>query len=159
MSQLEEIKKQENPIVYVDETGFETNTERQYGWGLTGKRIRGYRCGLKRKVYNLVGGYLNHKLLAPYIFHETCTAQVFHDWLHKHLLPKLKHGTIIVLDNARFHKKKETEDLVTKAGCRLLFLPPYSPHLNPIEKLWGNMKKFRRNHAKLSIDELVNKYC
>ncbi|WP_353307228.1 transposase [Spiroplasma ixodetis] len=56
------------------------------------------------------------------------------------LIPVLKHGQIIVLDNATFHKSKLTQELIENAGCKLLFLPPYSPNLNPIEHFWFAIK-------------------
>ena len=73
-------------------------------------------------------------------------------WLEDHLLPKLKKGSVIVIhasptapqdavDNATFHKSIETRDIIKQHGCFALFLPPYSPHLNPIEKLWANIKR------------------
>lgn len=158
LDQLEQAKRASIPIVYLDETGFQTSVERQYGWSFPGERIRDYRCGQKRKMCNLIGGYMNNKLMAPYLFQESCNAIVFNRWLKEHLLPLLPSRTIIVLDNARFHKTTETEALVKKSDCSLLFLPPYSPHLNPIEKLWGNMKNFRRNNANFSLDDIVNIY-
>lgn len=80
---------------------------------------------------------------------------VFNTWLEKELLPILSPGTLIILDNAAFHKSQSTMDIVEKAGCHLLFLPPYSPHLNPIEKLWANLKQAWRNNADITLDELI----
>lgn len=158
LAQLEQAKRASIPIVYLDETGFQTSVERQYGWSFPGERIQDYRCGQKRKMCNLIGGYMNNKLVASYLFQESCNATLFNNWLSDYLLPLLFPGTIIVLDNARFHKTIKTEELVKKSGCRLLFLPPYSPHLNPIEKLWGNMKIFRRNHADIALTDLIKSY-
>lgn len=56
------------------------------------------------------------------------------------LLPNLTSGQVLILDNASFHKSVESQKLIEAAGCKLLFLPPYSPDLNPIEKYWANMK-------------------
>lgn len=56
------------------------------------------------------------------------------------LIPNLTAGQVLILDNASFHKSVESQKLVEEAGCRILFLPPYSPDLNPIEKYWANMK-------------------
>jgi transposase len=61
----------------------------------------------------------------------------------------------LVLDNATFHRSKITEELVKGAGMELLFLPPYSPHLTPIEQLWANLKRFWRNHAYLSLSDAI----
>lgn len=56
------------------------------------------------------------------------------------LIPQLKQGQVLILDNASFHRSEKTKKIVEEAGYRLLFLPPYSPDLNPIEKCWANLK-------------------
>ncbi len=65
---------------------------------------------------------------------------VFNTWIEKVLLSELKHGQVVILDNAAFHKSQRTKELIKSVGCELLFLPPYSPDLNPIEKFWANFK-------------------
>ena len=92
-------------------------------------------------------------------FNGTCNADVFNEWLASELLPALKPETVIVLDNAAFHKSRLTVDLVKLAGCRLLFLPPYCPHLNPIEKLWANIKRIRACAENLSLDKVIQSCC
>ncbi|WP_410521319.1 transposase [Candidatus Tisiphia endosymbiont of Sialis lutaria] len=54
-------------------------------------------------------------------------------------------GEVVVMDNASFHKSKKTKELIESVGCKLIFLPPYSPDLNPIEKFWANMKRWIKN--------------
>jgi transposase len=77
-------------------------------------------------------------------FEGTCDTVLFNTWLEKVLIPNLKPGQVLILDNASFHKSKKSKELVEKAGCKMLFLPPYSPDLNPIEKCWANMKNRMR---------------
>ncbi len=77
-------------------------------------------------------------------FEGTCDTILFNTWLEKVLIPNLKPGQVLILDNASFHKSKKSKELVEKAGCKMLFLPPYSPDLNPIEKCWANMKNRMR---------------
>ncbi len=81
---------------------------------------------------------------------DTC---LFNIYLEELLLPVLKPGQIILMDNARYHKSTETQSLREKAGCQLLFLPPYSPELNPIEHTWASLKSYikRFRHKKLEI--------
>jgi transposase InsO family protein len=69
---------------------------------------------------------------------------LFKMWLEKYLLPKLKPGDIIVIDNASFHKSQAIEDLIAQFGCELLYLPPYSPDFNPIENWWFVLKNWMR---------------
>lgn len=92
-------------------------------------------------------------------FDGTCDTDVFNDWLASELLPNLKPKTVIVLDNATFHKSQLTIELVKMAGCQLLFLPPYSPHLNPIEKLWANIKRIWGYAEDVSLDEVIKSCC
>jgi len=62
-------------------------------------------------------------------------------WLQDFLIPELKPGQVVIMDNATFHKSEESKKLIETAGCRILFLPAYSPDLNPIEIFWANLKK------------------
>lgn len=61
-------------------------------------------------------------------------------WIKTHLLPSLKPNNVVIMDNAKFHKPKEIRELIESANCFLLYLPPYSPDLNPIEKFWAKLK-------------------
>lgn len=69
---------------------------------------------------------------------------LFNFWLANFLLPTIGSGKIIIMDNAAFHKSQKTEVIIENAGCKLIFLPPYSPDFNPIEKCWANLKKIIR---------------
>lgn len=73
-------------------------------------------------------------------FEGTCNTSLFNTWMKQLLIPNLIPGQVLILDNASFHKSAESKKLIEEAGCKILFLPPYSPDLNPIEKYWANMK-------------------
>jgi transposase len=94
-------------------------------------------------------------------FQGTCNTEFFNAWLKQILIPELQPGKVLILDNASFHRSDTTKKLVTSAGCKILFLPPYSPDLNPIEKYWANLKvKVRELLRKISnftqaIDEVI----
>ncbi|MET0155756.1 MAG: transposase [Rickettsiales bacterium] len=77
---------------------------------------------------------------------------MFNAWLKDHLLPTLKPGMTIIMDNARFHKSPETKELIEAEGCKLLFLPPYSPDLNPIEHKWFPLKNDARKIMRTFLD-------
>jgi len=87
-----------------------------------------------------MSGLCQGKLIAPLTFEGPCNRQVFEKWLEEMLIPNLKPGQIIVLDNATFHKSDKITQLVTLAGCQLYYLPPYSPDLNEIEHYWFPIK-------------------
>ena len=86
------------------------------------------------------------KLVAPLVFQGSCNSEVVDTYFEKVLLPALPPGSVIVLDNARFHQSPTTFKLVAAAGCQLMFLPPCSPDLNPIEHLWAAFKTRRRKN-------------
>lgn len=98
--------------------------------------ISGKRFGRQ----SVISALKDKKFLAPMCFEGTCDTDLFNVWLKQELLPNLLPGQVLILDNASFHKSIETRKLVESYGCELLFLPPYSPDLNPIEKYWANMK-------------------
>jgi transposase len=107
--------------------------------------VIGERRGKKSKRLNIIAGLLNQKIIAPLVFNGYTDSVLFNNWLETQLLPSLPKNSVLVLDNARFHKSAKTKELVEQAGCHLLFLPPYSPDLNPIENYWAILKSKVRN--------------
>ena len=75
------------------------------------------------------------------VFSGYCNTEVVISWLENFLIPELKPGQILVMDNASFHKSPKIREIIQNAGCELWFLPPYSPDLTPIERHWGNLKE------------------
>lgn len=97
--------------------------------------------------------------MAAYKFNGTCNKNIFTDWLICMLLPKLKPGCTLVLDNASFHRSDEITKTVHDHGCKILYLPPYSPELNPIEKAWWPLKNMVRKifrSGDISLHDAVN---
>ena len=74
-------------------------------------------------------------------FAGACNRDLFEMWLEECLLPQLQPGSMIVMDNASFHRSQVIDELVAQAGCELWYLPPYSPNLNLIERFWKWVKK------------------
>jgi transposase len=142
-------------IIYIDEEDFEASTERDYGWASRGRKVQGFRSGQKRPRTTMIGALLGKKLLAPFLFHSTTNAKIFNLWLKEPLLPVLEKGSTIVMDNAAFHKSEETKEIVKAAKCKILFLSPYSPDLNPIEQVWANIKRFRKYNNQMDLDTAV----
>lgn len=70
-------------------------------------------------------------------------------WIEKFLIPELSPKQVVIMDNATFHKSKKTQELIEKAGCQVIFLPPYSPDFNPIEKYWAWFKAQVRSNIHL----------
>ncbi len=84
------------------------------------------------------------------LFEGYSNAIVYETYVERVLVPTLKPGMVVVIDNARFHKSKKVVELIQEAGCRIIFLPPYSPDLNPIEHHWTSVKNaIRKSAAKI----------
>lgn len=126
--------------IYLDESGINHYLHRQYGRSVRGKKVFGETSGKRFTRQSVISALFKGKLLSPICFEGTCDTSLFNAWLKQALIPNLIPGQILILDNASFHKSTETRRLVEAAGCKILFLPPYSPDLNPIEKYWANMK-------------------
>ena len=133
-------------VVFVDETGFNEFYSRESAYSKIGTPVYGKKPGRKFERTNLVAGLLKGKLLAKMLYKENTKSGLFEDWFENLLLPKIPRKSFIVLDNATFHRKKRLQRIARKRKCRALFLPPYSPDLNEIEKQWANRKrKLRKN--------------
>lgn len=143
-------------FVYVDESGFERTVTRQYGYSPIGKRVYGLRSGNKRPRTSLLAAKIpEHPLQATFLFQGTCNTLLFNAWAEHFLVPMLSSQHVVVMDNAIFHKSVKTRQLIENTGATLLFLPPYSPDLNPIEKSFANLKRHREFNEHLTIDQLI----
>lgn len=111
-----------------------------YGWSLRGEAIHELKPGSRRGRVSAIAAYGRDGLLAPMTFEGSCNRGVVEKWLEELLLPQLSAGKVLILDNASFHKGGKIRELVEQAGCKLLYLPPYSPDLNPIEQCWSWVK-------------------
>ncbi len=112
------------------------------GWGKRSEKLLGKKSGKYYQRTNIIAGYVNHKAIAPIVFNGSCNTELIEAWVEQFLIKELKPGQIVIMDNASFHKSQKTKELIESVGCRLIFLPPYSPDLNPIEKFWANMKRW-----------------
>ena len=126
--------------IYLDESGINQYLYRDYGRANSGEQVIGEISGKRFARESFISALSKGKFLSPMCFQGTCDTEVFNTWLKQMLIPELTPGKVLILDNASFHKSEETKRLIEAAGCRLLFLPPYSPDLNPIEKYWANLK-------------------
>lgn len=146
-------------IVYIDESGFEATVCRPSGWSVRGRKVYGNHSGRRYSRTNLLAAKRNKTLLAPLLYSGTTTAEWFNHWLKYHLMRELRPGSTLIMDNARFHRKRDIETLAKAAGHHVLFLPPYSPDFNPIEEDFAIMKK-QRMYApqETSVDQIVKAY-
>jgi transposase len=111
-----------------------------YGWNSKGQRFHALKSGRREGRVNIIAALCNHQLIAAFTVEGACNRIVFETWLEACLLPTLKPGQVVVMDNATFHKGGRIQQLIQYAGCEVLYLPPYSPDLNQIEKCWSWLK-------------------
>jgi transposase len=129
-------------LVYIDESGIDTAICKDRGWGKKSEKLMGEKSGKYYERTNIIAAYSDKKSIAPIVFNGTCNTSLFNGWIEKCLIKELKPGQVVIMDNASFHKSQKTIELIESVGCKLIFLPPYSPDLNPIEKFWANMKRW-----------------
>ena len=111
----------------------------------------------KRNRTTIIAG-LNCKndIIASIYFKGNTNTEIFINWLKEYLLPKLKVNQVIIMDNASFHKSNKIKEIIESYGCRLIFLPPYSPDFNPIEKYWSFLKNKLKKLALYCSDFFKN---
>ena len=117
---------------------------RTHGYAPVGQRCYGVKDWHAKGRTNAIGALIDKALLTVGLFHTNVNADIFTAWLEQDLIPKLPKHSVLVMDNATFHKRNDTLDAIEKAGYTALFLPPYSPDLNPIEKKWAQIKATRK---------------
>lgn len=128
-------------LVCVDETGIDQYIHREYARALRGQKIIAKISGRKFKRTNIVAGICQNNWVTPLEYSGTTDSILFEFWFKNYLLKEVHSGSVIILDNATFHKKSVIPRLAVEANCIVLFLPPYSPDLNPIENKWAWLKK------------------
>jgi hypothetical protein len=120
-------------LVFVDESGIDEYLHRGYGRARRGEQIFAEIPGKRFARQSIVAAKCCDDIIAPFGYEGTCNSELFLFWIKDILIPKLKKRQIVIMDNASIHKAKEVRRLIEKAGCHLVYQPPYSPDLNPIE--------------------------
>lgn len=156
---LEKIERVEpEKIVYVDESGMNDNDFYPHAYSAVGSRYYESRPGHYKRRISMIGGLCQQNFIAPFIFDGHCNTQVFELYVEQVLVPKLKKDMLVVIDNASFHKSVKIKELIEATGANLLYLPPYSPDLNPIEHYWHKIKTTIRKlmrDTKILLDEAM----
>lgn len=124
----------------MDESGIDHRDNYGYAYCEEGERYHDLKTGQRKGRVNMIAALNQKQLFATFTLEGACNRAVFELWLETCLIPELKPGQVIIMDNASFHKGGRIEELIQAAGCELLYLPPYSPDLNKIEQSWSWLK-------------------
>ena len=133
-------------IVYIDESGIDHNEVKQKSWSPIGKPTLWEQYWYRYKRTTLIAWVRGDEVLAPFRLEGTTNTEVFNIWLSQCLCPELIAWDVVVMDNASFHKSQKTRELIEATWARLVYLPPYSPDLNPIENYWALLKLYVRKY-------------
>jgi transposase len=141
-------------FVFLDETGATTAMMRLYGWGPRGERLVDAAPSGHWKTTTFVAGLRSAGVIAPCVLDGPMTGEVFRAYVEQMLAPSLRRGDVVVMDNLPAHKVAGVREAIKAAGASLLYLPPYSPDLNPIEQLFAKLKALLRKAAARTRDAL-----
>jgi len=131
-------------LVFIDETWVKTNMAPLRGWGPRGKRLKAYAPYGHWKTLTFIAALRCNRIEAPWVIDGPINGELFIAYVEKVLAPTLEPGDIVVLDNLGSHKGKAARTAVRARGAHLIFLPPYSPDLNPIEQVFSKLKHLVR---------------
>lgn len=150
MSEISQYKSED--LVFLDESGIDKFLSRDYARSPKGMQVISDVKGKKYQRVSMIAAECQKRILAPLVFEGTADAGFFNHWLEKCLLPELRAGQVVIMDNYSIHKSAKTQELIASVGCKVLFLPPYSPDFNPIENTWAVIKS-RIKKAKKFFDD------
>jgi transposase len=142
-------------LVFIDDTGASTNLARKGGRCRRGQRLRVPVPHGHYKTVTLVAGLRLRGLKASKVYDRPLNAALFEEWVEKCLVPALAPGDVVVMDNLLAHKGPRVAQLIKAAGAELLYLPPYSPDMNPIEKAYSKLKAHLRKIAERTVAGLM----
>jgi transposase len=141
-------------FVFLDETSAATNMVRRYGWGMRGERLVDAAPAGHWRTTTFVAGLRHDGVIAPLVLDGPMSGEVFRAYVEQMLVPALLPGDVVVMDNLPAHKVAGIKEAIRAVGASILYLPPYSPDLNPIEQLFAKLKALLRKAAARTQDAL-----
>jgi transposase len=145
-------------LIFLDESGVTTSMTRLYARSLGGQRIHESTPGGHWKIMTILGAMSLRGMVATMTVEAATDTEVFLAYVEHVLCPALKSGDVVVMDNLSSHKVNGVREWIEKAGAEVLYLPPYSPDLNPIEKAWAKLKQLLRSakaRTKETLDQAI----
>ncbi len=148
------MRQQPYRLVFFDETYVNTKMTRLRGRSRKGQRLRASAPFGHWKTHTFVAGLRSHELSAPWIIDGPITRSAFDTYIETQLAPTLRQGDVVILDNLAVHKSERAAECLRQRGAWFLFLPAYSPDLNPIEQAFAKLKAHLRKAEARTFDAL-----
>ncbi len=141
-------------LVFIDETWIKTNMAPIRGWGRKGERLLGFAPDGRWRTLTFLAALRTEALTAPCVIDRPINGGIFRAYIEQFLLPTLKPGDVVILDNLGSHRSQAVRAAIRAAGAKLAFLPPYSPDLNPIEQVFAKVKHWMRMAQARAIEAI-----
>ena len=148
------MEKAAERLVFIDETSLNTKMVKTTGWSPVGQRLIDHSPFGHWHTQTFIAALRHDGLTAPWVIDGPINRQLFNTYVETQLMPTLKPGDIVILDNLSSHKSTEAAEMLKSIGAWFLFLPPYSPDLNPIEMAFSKLKALIRKAAARSYEAL-----
>jgi transposase len=144
-------------LVFIDETWVKTNMAPLRGWGPRGRRLEARVPHGHWKTLTFIAALRHDRIDAPWVIDGPINGELFRTYIERVLVQTLAKGDVVILDNLGSHKAKAVRNAIRAAGAHMLFLPPYSPDLNPIEQLFAKLKHLMRQAQPRTVDDTWRK--
>ena len=148
------MRRERHRLIFIDETGTTTKMTRLRGRSVKGERLNGKAPFGHWGTQTFVAGLKCDGLIAPWVIDAPMNRAIFEAYVETQLAPALRPGDVVIMDNLSSHKSEQAEKAIRAQGAWILFLPPYSPDLNPIEMAFSKLKAHLRATAARTIDDL-----
>lgn len=139
-------------LVFIDETWVKTNMTRTRGWSARGEPYLAKVPHGHWKTLTFLAGLRHDRIVAPFVLDGPINGRAFAAWVEQALAPTLAPGDVVILDNLGSHKTPDARTAIRNVGAHLLFLPPYSPDLNPIEMMFAKLKTLVRKAEERTVE-------
>lgn len=143
-------------LVFIDETAVKTNLTRRRGRAPVGQRLEGAVPFGKWRTQTFIAGLTSEELIAPWVIEGAMNQAAFETYVETQLAPLLSPGTVVILDNLSTHRSLRAAEALKQRQSWFLFLPPYSPDLNPIEQAFSKLKAHLRHFGARTYDDLID---
>ena len=150
------MRKHPDRLVFIDETSVKTNLTHQYGRSLCGKRLEMDAPFGAWGTQTFIAGLKHDNLIAPWVIKGAMDGEAFEAYVRNVLAPELQPGTVVICDNLATHYNQAAAATLREVGCWFLYLPPYSPDLNPIERAFSKLKAHLRRIGARTFDQMFD---